>query len=139
MIASLRKRAELFMLEGRMDEALALFEEALADSPGDARAWSDVGWALYDLGRHADAVAHLERALELDPARDEAWICIGMIQTDPAEAIRCFDKALAIAPNTGSTWFLKSSVLREQGRNAEADECLERAKALDPKMFAQSG
>lgn len=119
-----------------MDEALALFELALADSPDDAHAWSDVGWALYDLGCHENAFAHLERALEIDPERHEAWICIGMVQTDPAEAIRCYDKALAIAPDHGSTWFLKSCALREQGRTGEADECLERAKSLDPKMFA---
>jgi tetratricopeptide (TPR) repeat protein len=135
---SLRKRAEQFMLKGRMDEALPLFEIALASSPDDARAWSDVGWALYDLGRHDEAVKHLKRALEIDPKRNEAWTCIGMIQTDPAEAIRCYDKALAIAPDHGGTWHLKSIALMEQGRDEEAEECFERAKSLDPAMFTPS-
>ena len=131
-------RAERFMLQGRMDKALAAFEAELADSPDDASAWSNVGWALYDLGRHQEALAHLERALEIDPGRDEAWVCIGMMQTNPIESIRYFDKALALAPNHGSTWFLKSEALREQGRCEEADECLTRAKSLDPKMFSST-
>jgi tetratricopeptide (TPR) repeat protein len=126
------------MLEGRMDEALAVFEAELVDSPADARAWSNVGWALYDLGRHEEALAHLERALEIDPERAEAWVCTGMMQTDPAESIRCFDKALALAPDHGSTWFLKSEALRMRGRAKEADECLARAKSLDPKMFSST-
>jgi len=127
------------MLAGRMDEALAVFENMLADSPNDARAWSDVGWALYDLGRHDDAIRHLKRALEIDPERHEAWTCIGMIQTDPAEAIRCFDKAIAIAPDHWGNWHLKSVALEELGRVEEADACFERAKSLDPKVFASSG
>src|SRR5262245_57233804 len=135
MMVTRQERAKQFMLAGRMDEALAVFQAALADTPADARAWSEVGWALYDLGRHEEALAHLTRALEIDPGRDEAWVCIGMIQTDPAESIRCFDRALALAPNHGSTWFRKSLAIREQGRGAESDECLARAKSLDPKMF----
>jgi tetratricopeptide (TPR) repeat protein len=138
MMISRQKRAEQFMLEGRMDEALAVFEAALAGAPADARAWSDVGWALYDLGRHEEALVHLERALEIDPGRAEAWVCIGTIQTDPAESIRYLDKALALSPNHGSTWFLKSEAFREQGRETEADECLARAKSLDPKILSST-
>lgn len=59
------------MAEGRHDDALSFFEQALAARPGDPDALNAKGAALRSLGRYSEAVECFNRSLELDP-RDRA-------------------------------------------------------------------
>lgn len=49
-----------------------------------------------------------------------------------AEALACFDKALALDPNHASALANKGSALRSLGRHDEAVKCLDQSLALDP-------
>lgn len=51
----------------RLDEALSMIERASKAEPDSGAITDSLGWALYRLGRHADAVAHMEHAVELMP------------------------------------------------------------------------
>ena len=51
----------------RFEEALELVERALALEPGQFHIIDSMGWVLYRLGRHADAVEYLRRSYALDP------------------------------------------------------------------------
>ncbi|WP_299624868.1 tetratricopeptide repeat protein [uncultured Tateyamaria sp.] len=51
----------------KLDEALALIEEAVAASPDSGYIVDSLGWVLYRLGRYGEAVGHMERAVELMP------------------------------------------------------------------------
>lgn len=134
-MTDLHSRIQDMIARGDLHEAVGLLEGLAAATPADAKTWSDLGWAHYDVDRHGDAVMCLQRALALDPARHEAWICLGMIETDPTRALSCFEAALAIDGGDGGAWFLKSLALTDLGRASEAAECLARAKALDPALF----
>jgi tetratricopeptide (TPR) repeat protein len=48
----------------RHEEALVLIERALALNPDDAATIDSMGWVLYRLGRHEEALVHLRRAYE---------------------------------------------------------------------------
>jgi tetratricopeptide (TPR) repeat protein len=56
-----------FAQEGRYDDALAAFEDALRMKPDFARAHFNVGYTLLRMGREQEAVDPLRRALEIDP------------------------------------------------------------------------
>ncbi|WP_373355172.1 tetratricopeptide repeat protein [Pseudoroseicyclus sp. CXY001] len=49
-----------------LDEALAMVRLAVAAEPENAAIIDSLGWALYRLGRVAEAVPHLERAVEIE-------------------------------------------------------------------------
>ncbi|MEO0939019.1 MAG: tetratricopeptide repeat protein [Pseudomonadota bacterium] len=51
----------------KLDEALAMIEEAVAASPDSGYIVDSLGWVLYRLGRYEEAVVHMERAVELMP------------------------------------------------------------------------
>lgn len=51
----------------KLDEALAMIEEAVAARPDDGYITDSLGWVLYRLGRYDEAILHMERAAELMP------------------------------------------------------------------------
>ncbi len=60
-------RGDSLMQEGRFEEALALFEEALKLDGGDPDLWNRAGVALRSLGRYTESVEYFERSLRIDP------------------------------------------------------------------------
>jgi tetratricopeptide (TPR) repeat protein len=64
--------ARPYLLSGDAEEALKLFDQALAAHPNCARVYAARAEALGSLSRPAEAVASLSRALELDP-QDDAY------------------------------------------------------------------
>jgi tetratricopeptide (TPR) repeat protein len=61
------EKAEIFRAQGRDDEALALYDALIADSPGDADLWEKKARLQLALDRQEDAVATLEEALQHRP------------------------------------------------------------------------
>ena len=51
----------------KLDEALALLNEAVRLRPRSGHIIDSLGWALFQLGRYAEAVDRLETALALAP------------------------------------------------------------------------
>lgn len=51
----------------KLDEALAMIEQAVEASPDSGYIVDSLGWVLFRLGRYEEAVPHMERAAELMP------------------------------------------------------------------------
>jgi tetratricopeptide (TPR) repeat protein len=83
-------------------EELQILERAIAANPADARAHHYLGNWLYDRRRHREAIAHWERAVELEPALAVAWRNLGIgafnVLADPVRARAAFDRAFAANP-----------------------------------------
>ncbi|GAA4415080.1 serine protease [Quisquiliibacterium transsilvanicum] len=58
---------------GHLEEALALDRELVAERPGDAGAWRQLGMASAALTRTEDSIAALERSLSIEPKQPRAW------------------------------------------------------------------
>ena len=76
--------------------AVKYFEQAVKRNPSAAVAWAGFGTSLVKLGRSADGIAKLQRAIALAPEMDEAHYMLGMAYQasgDPARAQESFKKA----------------------------------------------
>jgi len=86
-------------------------------------------------GRTSDAIAHYERALEIDPNHAGAHNNLGVAlaaQGRIADAISHFQRAVAIRPDYANAHSNLGMALASQGRIADAVPQLERALALNP-------
>jgi tetratricopeptide (TPR) repeat protein len=76
--------------------AVKNFEQAVRRNPSAAVAWAGLGTSLVKLGRTADGIAKLQRAVALAPEMDEAHYMLGMAYQasgDPVRAQESFKKA----------------------------------------------
>ena len=55
------------MTEGKFDEALAFFEQALLLNQNDPDLWNHKGVALRSLGRYEESMECFNKSLEIDP------------------------------------------------------------------------
>lgn len=120
---------------GRPEAALPLLERAAALGEGGAWAWLNLGAALLQLGRLAEAEGPLQRAAEGLPGRAEPLLRLGQLagmRQDAARAEACFRAALERDPRHVPALAALAAVAEGAGRLQEAAVLLERARALDP-------
>ncbi|WP_037859380.1 tetratricopeptide repeat protein [Streptomyces sp. NRRL S-340] len=111
---------------GRYDEAVALYEEVLAEHPEDFRALAGLGAARLGRCEHAEALRLLDRALEVAPDYDWAYaqrarVCLATGRTE--QALADLDRCLAREPGAvWATWERRTAieVLMRCGRWEEA-------------------
>lgn len=120
---------ELLRAHGRAEDALRLAQGARAHFGDAAFGFTLEGAALIDLGRFPEALASLERAIEVDPDLGPAWHELGLAAYrlgDRSRALLALDRAFALEPHT-ETLKLRGRILREAGRYAAAEVSFEGA------------
>ncbi len=89
---------DLNLARGHNDEALSAFRSVEADPAYKARSLQGQGIALAELGRSAEAMAMLERAVAQDPNSWRAWNALGRqydLRRDWPRAEEAYDHALS--------------------------------------------
>ena len=66
---------------GRLDEAIAQFQKALAINPGSVMIYNNLGTALATCGRFDEAIAQYQKALKIKPDCAESYNDLGAILT----------------------------------------------------------
>ena len=66
-IQDLIKQGKDFLEEGKFEDALACFEQALLQNQTDPDLWNNKGVVLRSLGRYDEAIECFNRSLEIDP------------------------------------------------------------------------
>jgi tetratricopeptide (TPR) repeat protein len=123
--------------EGRMDEALAHYEEAVRRDPGHAPAYLNAG-ATYLYGastpeRLAAAASWFERGVSIAPRYAELYYHLGLVryrQRRWAEAAAAFQEAVTLQPSLGEAYYPLAHSLRRLGRADEAALALKRYESL---------
>ena len=66
-IQSLVERGQSLMNDGKFDDALGFFEQALLLNQDDPDLWNYKGVALRSLGRYDESIECFNKSLEIDP------------------------------------------------------------------------
>ena len=122
---------------GRLEEALASFEQALRLAPNFAEAHVNVGNLLQQQGRFEEAIARYRQALLLKPESAEARNNLGnalRARGIGEEAVACYREALRLKPGYFDAWLNLSTALKDLGRLEEAEASCREALRLKPDL-----
>lgn len=130
--------AVIAMQQGRAQEALKEFQEALSLNPDLAEAHNGLGLIYHwSFGRLADAKKEFEKALELKPNYPEAMNNLGVLFADMGEhkaAQALFEKALA-DPLYATPYIAQVNLgwsLHAQGRSPQGEQLIRAALQVRP-------
>jgi tetratricopeptide (TPR) repeat protein/mono/diheme cytochrome c family protein len=135
--------ARLYLLFGKVEEALAHFRESVRLQPGSPAAQYNVGTTLLQLGELDQAVAHFERALDLDPDYAPVHNNLGAAlrsQGRLEEAILRFRRAVRARPDDEDALYNLASTLTLRGEFTEAIALYRQVLGLlpdSPEPFAE--
>ncbi len=124
---------------GRLQQAVAFYEQALTLDPGIPEALSNLALALKALGRADDAIVRCEQALKLRPDAPEILLNLGMLLREKRrskEAAASYRRALAVKPNDPALLSNLGNALKDQGEFAEAIACFRQALERRPDYRA---
>jgi len=80
--------ATALYLQGKLDEAIKAYDEAIRINPLDAEAWDGRGNALGDQGKYDEAIKAYDEAIRLEPNNAVVWSNKGATLKDQAEYLK---------------------------------------------------
>jgi tetratricopeptide (TPR) repeat protein len=146
-----RDKAAAFCAQGRYKETLICYDKILEITPRDTRTWLLKGDSLGQLGSFQEALKCFLEAQKLGDPNAAKGIeqCRRLLAPDAnryfqlgsdyqqegnnAEAIRCYEKGIAIDPSNVIIWCNLGAALLALNRGQEAVVCFDRAIALNPR------
>lgn len=123
--------------QGKYDEAIKAFDEAIKLDPSFTRAWFNKGNALNSQGKYDGAIKIFDEIIKLYPDFAMAWNNKGnafATQGKYDEAMKAYDEAIKLDPNFAEAWNNKGSVFNSQGKYDESIKAFDRAIEIDPKL-----
>jgi Flp pilus assembly protein TadD len=116
--------------------AITLLQLFLSDRPNDVTILYNLGMALSDVGRLAEAEEHLQHTVDLAPDQINARVALGVAlqrQGQAARAIEVLRAAVHRAPD--NLWAQRNLgvCLLSAGQIQEAEACLRRATQMHPE------
>jgi tetratricopeptide (TPR) repeat protein len=124
------------MRAGNLDQAGDGFASVVKDAPRFAEAYLNLGLVREEQGRHGDAIASFQRALELKPRLRGANLFLGVAEfrsNRPDDAIVALRKETAAYPKDANAWMWLGVVELEKGSGEDAAEALDKAAKLSPE------
>jgi serine/threonine-protein kinase len=137
--------------EQSLRKALDLFQHALLQDPGFARAYAGIADVWCDLAddwvapdeAYPRAKAAAERALQRDPDLADAMISIGKVlcwhEWSFAEGAALLERAVALSPNNSEAQWVLGTALPLIGRMRDGVEAVRRSVELDPLRVEYAG
>jgi len=115
-------------------DSVSLFQRAIDVVPDNALAQNNLGMALVDQQKIAEALAHFERAVAIDPLDTDARSNLGNALRAlgrPADAVGAYEAALAQSPGDASIHYNLATALVDLGRADDAVIHLREAVRID--------
>ena len=136
LVTLLSEEADAHRTAGRLEEALACCEEAVALSPGLAPLHNNLGNAYRALQRREEAAACFRDALRLEPQQPEANFNLAVALHEGgarADAAVHYRAAIAAQPGFAEARFNLGHLLDQEGDWSAAEACYRETLALVPE------
>lgn len=120
---------------GLWRDTFTLFKHTLAVTSDNYIIQNNLGYALLQAGRPAEAIAHFSEALRIAPHDTNALNNLGLALTAEGkvdEAIAVYSQLIRRSPNTANYHFNIGTALAKAGKNESAIAELSEAVRLDP-------
>jgi len=120
---------------GRDDEALAVYEKALARNRDNLSAHYNLGNLYLKRNQLDRARSSFERVLEINPEHAQAWNNLGTVHGhsgERARALSCFERAVLSDPDLVDAQLNLGYSLIRNGRSREAEAPIRRALEAAP-------
>lgn len=135
-LQSILVRAIQAQEQGRLDEAIQLFREALEEQPGQPAACYSLGVIAMRGGQYAEAVRWAEIGIAAAPTFAPLHFLAGSAQravgADLESVLSYFDQALTLQPDYIEALVNSGVVLRDMLRHRESLERFNRVLAINP-------
>lgn len=134
-IAAMLQKAGDDLTAGRVDDAIAGYQQALAQAPTLALVHHNLGIAYRNKGDLAAAEASFRRAAEIKPDFGDAHGALSVLlagQGKREEALAEAQEAVKDSPQNPQYWYNLGVLLRDSGKGAEARDALLKVEELDP-------
>lgn len=121
--------------EGRLQDAMDAYSEAIKADPENAGAYVGRGNIYKDLGDPEEAIKAYDKAIELDPDYADAYNNRGIIYKDighPEKAIKDYNKAIELKPDYADAYNNRGIAYRDSGHPEEAIRDYDKAIELKP-------
>jgi tetratricopeptide (TPR) repeat protein len=121
--------------QGRLQEAIKIYEAVLRTQPDDWTVNYNLGYAYYLVGNLAEADRFLTRAVQIDPTPPEGFFYLGLTKLklgDVNSAAANVQRAISIQPDSIHYHFALGVIFRLQGNLAGALSEFDQELDLDP-------
>lgn len=137
---SLSQLAEFYLAQGKLEDSLAVCEQALKIQPKSAPTLKIMGNISQAKGQLDEAKSWYMKALEIQPDFAQALANLGTIHAQQQQwslAIASYQKAIAIQPNFAGVYRNLARVFSQIDKPDEATECWYSAVVLEPQITAE--
>jgi len=124
--------------KGRLEEAIAQYEEAERLSPENSQAHYDTGNVLLKMGRLPEALSEQQQAVQISPQKPLMHNCLGIVFTELGrfdEAEKEFKETERLDPTYAWVHFEMAKLRLKQGRDAGAVDEFREALRLEPDNY----
>ena len=124
-----------FSKQGKLEEAIKRFDEAIKINPRFELPWINKGLALYNLKDYKKALECFERAVEINPRFAGALMNKGRTLINLGrneEALESLNKAIEYEPEDWGVWDNRGRALFNLKRYEEAIECFDKVLNTKP-------
>jgi tetratricopeptide (TPR) repeat protein/uncharacterized caspase-like protein len=121
--------------EGKVDEAVVAFQDAIQLDPNLTRAYEFLASGLKSQGKLDEAIVSYQKAVQLNPNNADTYTYLGVAlgEKDKVdEAIDAFRRAIQIDPNHRISYTYLAVALKHQGKLDEAIEVYRKRIQIDP-------
>ena len=137
--AALVSTADLLRGEGRYEEAIAAYQQAIALDPSYVPYRFSVAELCFELQRYAEAAQVYAEIVQREPHHAQAWAGLGRsahLLGEDQHAVAALEQAILLAPQWAEPLYEAAVLYAARNEDGLAEDRLRRALISDPRLLA---